>query len=119
MNDDHVTAVPADFLDAILASPPARNEALTAAARQNRDVVHGDRLTAALSDSRFWLCGDEDGNVDLHCRDCSDGGRPFAHYAPHSPSWNDPKVTNVTTIPDLFEAASHHLTDAHDGEARS
>lgn len=47
MNDDHITVVPADFLDAILDSPPARNEDLTRAAQQNRDIALGNRITPA------------------------------------------------------------------------
>lgn len=66
--------------------------------------------------ARFYLMGDEDCGVALHCRDCWDGGRPIAYYAPpgSSPAYtDDPLVEDVTTISGLLTTARRHEREVH------
>lgn len=67
-------------------------------------------------DGRFYLSGDENCGVSLHCRDCWDGGRPLAYYdsVTTSPPYTDgPLVENVTTIAGLLAVPRRHDREAH------
>ncbi|MEN3540969.1 hypothetical protein AAH991_38050 [Microbispora sp. ZYX-F-249] len=57
---------------------------------------------------RMWLCGDENGGVELHCRDCERGGRPLAYHHDHGGRYPDPTMPIVRTIPALIQAAQQH-----------
>ncbi|MFD9949700.1 hypothetical protein ACFWYW_55560 [Nonomuraea sp. NPDC059023] len=75
--------------------------------------------TEPLDQPCFYLDGDEDGGVSLHCRDHFDGGRPLARYSHVGDLHPDKAVPDVNTLPELREAAARHLTALHaasDGE---
>lgn len=67
--------------------------------------------------ARFHLVGDEDGCVDLQCRDCSEGGQALAYYDPHtSRSYSiaaTSSIVHVTTIGGLIDVAMHHEMHFH------
>lgn len=75
--------------------------------------VSTDSLIQALTHSGFYLSGDHNGGVGIHCRDHHDGGRPFAYYDPAGAEYPGPAVASVSTIPALWVQASHHLTTHH------
>ena len=77
-------------------------------------------VNIAALDARFWLSGDDEGNVGLRCRTCETGGQPIAYYDRFDPRplyRDNPAVENVTTIFDLLAAAGRHERTAHEGEA--
>ncbi|KAB8186877.1 hypothetical protein FH608_046145 [Nonomuraea phyllanthi] len=74
-----------------------------------------DALLEALTHPCFYLSGDENGGVGLHCRDHHDGGRPLAYYDRAGSICSDPEVANVATIPGLWAVAVDHLSTQHEG----
>lgn len=75
--------------------------------------VSTDSLIAALLHPRLYLMGNEDGGVELHCRDHFDGGRPLAYYDRTTPANTDPRIAYVTTIPGLWAEAVQHVEAFH------
>lgn len=75
--------------------------------------ISADSLIAALTHPGFYLSGDDNGGVGIHCRDHHDGGRPLAHYDPAGAEYADPAVACVSTIPALWAKAVDHLADRH------
>lgn len=72
--------------------------------------VATDQLIAALINPRLYLMGNEDGGVELHCRDHFDGGRPLAYYGDAHP---DSEMTTVQTVSSLWAEAVKHLDKHH------
>lgn len=72
-----------------------------------------DALIAALTHPSLYLMGNEDGGVELLCRDHFDGGRPLACYNSPGDRQADPKVVQVATIPGLWIEAVKHLASGH------
>ena len=75
--------------------------------------VSTDSLIAALLHPRLYLMGNEDGGVELHCRDHFDDGQPFAYYARTTPANTDARIVYVTSVPALWAEAVKHLEAAH------
>lgn len=79
--------------------------------------VSDDLGYAMRNFGRYRLSGDEDCGVGVECNDCFDGGRPLAYYEGVATLYlDDPKVANVSTIPDLLLAAVNHERTAHQAE---
>lgn len=72
-----------------------------------------DALIAALLHPALYLMGNEDGGVELHCRDHFDGGRPLACYDRSGSGHPDPAVAWVATVPSLWAEAVKHLAGHH------
>ncbi len=62
-------------------------------------------------DAAYWLAGDEDCGVGLHCRTCDRGGSPVAYYPGLTSPYEDrADVATVDTIAALLDAGRQHLT---------
>ncbi len=75
--------------------------------------ISTDSLIAALLHPALYLMGNEDGGVELHCRDHGDGGRPFAYYDRTTPANTDAHIVYVTSVPTLWAEAVKHLDECH------
>jgi hypothetical protein len=60
---------------------------------------------ATASPDRYYLMGDEDAGVGLHCRDCDTGGIPVIYYGYGYP---DPAIPVTQSIEALLSAARQH-----------
>ena len=60
---------------------------------------------SATRPDRYYLLGDEDAGVGLHCRDCDTGGRPVMYYGY---SYPDPTMPLTLSIDEFLAARSQH-----------
>jgi hypothetical protein len=54
---------------------------------------------------RYYLLGDEDAGVGLHCLDCDTGGIPVIYYGD---SYPDPAIQVTQSIDEFFSARGQH-----------
>ncbi len=65
-------------------------------------------------DEVFWLSGDENCGVGLHCRTCDREGLPVAYYQGISTFYvNCEDVVTVHTIVGLIDAGEAHAASCH------
>lgn len=61
----------------------------------------------------FWLAGDENCGVALHCLDCDRGGRPLSYLAGVVGGYDHPDVDDTDTILGLLTHADLHGWHVH------
>ncbi len=79
---------------------------------QDVEAADSDQLLTVLFNGRYFLAGDEDGGVELGCRDHVNAGQPLGYYGGMD-RYPDPAVPCVSTVPALLDIAAQHETDRH------